>query len=135
MQLRAGGIPVAVVTHSMGGLVARAALRSLGSNVVSRLVTIASPHHGTVVARLFPQLPFTRMRPDSPWLRTLNEEQEAHLPVPVTSIYSLEDALVAPARSAILSGARLHELRGVGHLSLLRSRDAFAYVRAALEAT
>jgi pimeloyl-ACP methyl ester carboxylesterase len=58
----------------------------------------------------------------SMWLNALNSAQEGRLGVPVTSIYSLEDNLVVPAESARLQGAELHELRGVGHLAMLRSR-------------
>lgn len=134
MQRETGGAPVAIVTHSMGGLVARSALCLVGTGVVSRLVTLACPHHGTVIARLFPQRPFRQMRPGSPWLRSLNQRQEGELRVPVTSIYSLEDRLVAPAQSAVLRGACMRELRRAGHLSLLTSTQAFGYVLAALEA-
>lgn len=132
LQGASDGVPVAIVAHSMGGLVARAALRAGGPGLVSRIVTIASPHHGTALARLFRSLPARQMRPGSSWLQALNASQEGALPVRVTSIYSVHDNLIAPPRSAALAGAQLRELAGVGHLSLLRAQDSLEHTLAAL---
>ncbi|HYL02673.1 MAG TPA: alpha/beta fold hydrolase [Steroidobacteraceae bacterium] len=132
LRREADGAPVAIIAHSMGGLVARAALRLVGPQSISRIVTIASPHHGTQMARGFPWSPMQQMRPDSPWLRALNAAQEGQLAAPLTSIYSLEDNLVVPPRSARLDGAQAHELRGFGHLGLLSSRRAIEHTLAAL---
>ncbi|MEM6655089.1 MAG: alpha/beta fold hydrolase [Planctomycetota bacterium] len=51
---RAGGAPIAVVTHSMGGLVARRVLEDpeLATAGVDRLIMIAPPNHGSTLARL-----------------------------------------------------------------------------------
>lgn len=132
LQRASNGVPVAIVAHSMGGLVARAAVRAGGPGLVSRIVTIACPHHGTALARLFRSLPARQMRPRSSWLEALNASQERSLPVPVTSIYSVHDNLIAPPRSAVLAGARLHELAGLGHLSLLRAQRSLEHALAAL---
>lgn len=121
LQRRTGGARVAIVAHSMGGLVARAALQLVGPEVISRIVTIASPHHGTRWARLTPLRLARQMRPDSIWLRELNALQEGQWPVPVTSIYSMQDEFIVPARSAVLAGAQPCEMRGVGHLGVLGS--------------
>lgn len=133
-QLRkdSNGVPVAIVAHSMGGLVARAALRSAGPEDISQIVTLASPHHGTSLACLLSGAPREQMRPDSPWLADLNSAQEGRFAVPVASIYSLDDNLVAPPTSAQLAGARLYELRGIGHLSHLSARDSIECTLAAL---
>jgi pimeloyl-ACP methyl ester carboxylesterase len=39
-----------IVGHSMGGLVARAYLRSHGASHVARVITLGTPHHGTGLA-------------------------------------------------------------------------------------
>ncbi|HEU4529556.1 MAG TPA: alpha/beta fold hydrolase [Steroidobacteraceae bacterium] len=126
------GARVAIVAHSMGGLVARAALQSLGPGIISRIVTVASPHHGTALAHCLPCKAGQQMRPASAWLQRLNAAQEGRFAVPVTSIYSLEDNLLAPARSAELRGAELREIAGVGHFGLLRSRRVLDALVAAL---
>ena len=126
------GARVAIVAHSMGGLVARAALRRGGADDISQIVTLASPHHGTTLACFLHGPPREQMRPDSRWLATLNLEQEGHFPVPVASIYSIDDNLVAPPTSAKLEGASLFELRGIGHLSHLSARESIECTLAAL---
>jgi triacylglycerol esterase/lipase EstA (alpha/beta hydrolase family) len=132
LQRESGGEQVRIVAHSLGGLVARAALRRIvpDTGAVSRIVTIGTPHHGTAVAGLLHSKPMRQMSPGSPWLRTLNASRLAMPPadVPITSLYSLDDALVVPPRSARLENARNIELRGVGHLGLLRSRQTIEAV-------
>ncbi len=127
-----GGARVAVIAHSMGGLVVRAALPLLRPDDVSQVVTLGSPHHGSLLAGLLPGLPFRQMQPDSGWLARLNEAQEGHFPVPVTCIYSANDNLVRPAWSAALEGATRMELEGLGHLSLLTAPAAIDCILAAL---
>jgi pimeloyl-ACP methyl ester carboxylesterase len=133
LQRECNGERVSIVAHSMGGLVARASLRSLGTEVVARLITLATPHQGAYLARLVPWSCARQTCADSAWLAALNASQEGRLGIPVMNIYSTDDALV-PARSSTLKGARTCELRGVGHFGLLRSQQALACVVSALEA-
>jgi triacylglycerol esterase/lipase EstA (alpha/beta hydrolase family) len=132
LQRRCSGVPVSIVAHSMGGLVARTVLRAVGQGLIARIVTIATPHHGTAAAGLFRSANMRQMRRGSAWLEALNAAQEPMRAVPFTCIYSLEDNLVAPARSAALAGAQLHELRGLGHLQLLSSQHVIDHVLTAL---
>jgi pimeloyl-ACP methyl ester carboxylesterase len=132
LKQQSNGTPVAIIAHSMGGLVARAALRRAGPGVISHIVTIGTPHHGTQLARWFHWLPLQQMCPESAWLRTLNAAQEADPATAITSIYSLEDNLVVPARSSVFEHARLFELRGFGHLGLLSSAQVIECALTAL---
>jgi len=132
LQRRCHGERVVIIAHSMGGLTARALLRDLGAGAIRRIVTIASPHHGTALARGLPWPNTRQMSAVSPWLRALNLAQEGRFAVPIASIFSAKDNLVAPAASARLEAAELHELHGVGHLGILRSRQALDCVMTAL---
>jgi predicted alpha/beta hydrolase family esterase len=132
LQQQCDGARVIIVAHSMGGLVARALLRNVGSGAISRIVTLGSPHHGTMFTRGLPWPATQQMNPESPWLGALNTAQEGNLTVPVISIYSLDDNLVAPACSAQLRGAQSREICGVGHFGLLNSRRALDALMAAL---
>jgi|SRR5271166_722417 len=132
LQRRCNGERVVIIAHSMGGLIARALLRDLGAGAIRRVVTIASPHHGTTLVRGLPWPDTRQMSRESPWLRALNLAQEGRFTVPIASICTAEDNLVVPADSARLEGAELHELHGVGHLGILRSRRALDCVMTTL---
>lgn len=127
-----GGDTITIVTHSMGALVARAALRRARPGLIGRIITIAAPHHGTALACRFPLPGVRQMRPDSPWLEELNAAQEGRLTVPVTTLYSLDDNYVSPPCSARLQGARAFELQGIGHLGLLTSKGVHEHLIAEL---
>ncbi len=122
LQRSCQGARVTIIAHSMGGLVARAALRRVGAAVVREIVAIASPHHGTTMARPFPWPAARQMRPDSPWLHALDTAAAASDGVTIISMYSPQDNLIVPARSAILEGAHVLEFAGMGHLGLLGRR-------------
>jgi pimeloyl-ACP methyl ester carboxylesterase len=132
LQERCGGERVTIITHSMGGLVARAALRTVGSAVIRRIVTVACPHHGTLFGRHLSLKPLPQMRPASAWLQAINAAEELEPSVPLTSIYSLDDVLVVPPGSAALAGARCEVLRGLGHFGLLRAPGAIDRILGAL---
>ena len=118
-----------IVAHSMGGLVARAYLRRHGGSKVARLITLGTGHHGSVLACLGIGRNARQMEPGSPWLESLARET---LPVPTTSIYSRHDNFVMPQASAVLSGARIIALVGVGHLSMGCSPAVLACIEAEL---
>jgi Predicted acetyltransferases and hydrolases with the alpha/beta hydrolase fold len=119
----AGSDKIVIIAHSMGGLVARAYLaRDTGAERVACLVTIASPHHGTAMARLGFGRNVKQMYCGNAWLATLEEdEKRCRGAMPVTCIYSEDDDLVFPANSCRLPDANNIALRGVGHVSLLYS--------------
>ena len=73
-----GAREVILVAHSMGGLVCRSYLARFGSDQVARLVTLASPHGGTELARIGIGQNAREMEPDSLWLRDL-EIGRAHV--------------------------------------------------------
>lgn len=133
LQQQCAGARVAIIAHSMGGLVARAALRSAGPTVIGQIVTLASPHHGTAIACRFRSRPTQQMCPGSPWLSRLNAPQDSASGIALTSLYSLEDNLVAPASSAQVAGADSKPLRGLGHFAVLRAVSSIDSVLAALQ--
>lgn len=128
IQHRNAGARVVIVAHSMGGLVARTALRQAGSAVIARIITLGTPHHGTAIACRVPLAPTRQMCPNSNWLRRLNADQEGRFDVPVTSLYSPEDTLIAPPGSAMLVGARAIAIEALGHLALVVSPRALREV-------
>ncbi|MEO5702139.1 MAG: alpha/beta fold hydrolase [Casimicrobiaceae bacterium] len=125
-----GAARVALVGHSMGGIVARAYMRRHGSGKVAILVTVGTPHAGSVLARIFPGTSLEQLRAGNAWLAGLNATP---LPaVPIVSIWSWHDSMVAPQLSARLPGAENIAVVGVGHNALLRDPQVIAHVTTAL---
>jgi triacylglycerol lipase len=111
-----GAAQVVLVGISMGGLAARACLRSHGTVRVAKLVTLGSPHHGSRLAKFGAGINARQMEPDSAWLATL--EREAPLPACAVSARSLFDNYVMPQDSPLLAGSRDVLLGPVGHLTM-----------------
>jgi triacylglycerol esterase/lipase EstA (alpha/beta hydrolase family) len=117
---RAAGRPadaVDIVAHSLGGLVARFYIeRAGGAARVGRLITIATPHNGTVLAR-FGLVPAVRaLRPGA------NGAVRPAGRVRYASIWSRADSLVVPPESASIAPAGVDRaFDDLGHLSLLLS--------------
>ncbi len=109
---------VTLIAHSMGGLVSRAYLSRHGAARVERLITLASPHQGSELARIGVGRNAREMEPGSPWLRDL-----AALPVgvPFVSVRTTHDNFVMPQDNQRLPEARDVELAGIGHLAMLFS--------------
>ncbi len=111
IRAETGAARVAIVAHSMGGLVARAYMRRHGASAVDRVITIGTPHHGSVHAWLFPGASLGQIRPGNAWLAALNAAPLP--PVRIVSIWSWHDSMVAPQDSACLpeGGERRGERR------------------------
>lgn len=114
-----------VVAHSMGGLAARAYLRKYGVARVAKLVTLGTPHHGTVTARFGKGENGRQMVPGSAWLENLNRQDTG---VPTVAVFSHHDNIVAPQESAMLAGAKIVHLSGIGHVAMPFARSVRAAV-------
>jgi predicted alpha/beta hydrolase family esterase len=117
----ATGRPVLVVAHSLGGLAVRAWLRGGGdAHLVARVITIASPHRGTWLARFGTTPNARQLRLGSPWLQALaRDEAAAPHGLPVHCFFSDCDNVVFPPSVATLPGAQNRLLRGWAHVDLL----------------
>ena len=124
-----GAQRVVLLCHSMGGLVARAYVRRFGAARVERIITIGTPHHGSVLAWSYPGRSLAQMRPGNAWLVELNRNEARTSPVPVTSLWSRHDSMVAPQASGELAGAENVALVGIGHNALLRDNHVVECVR------
>jgi triacylglycerol lipase len=108
----AGAGSVDVIGYSAGGVVARLWVRDEGGDeVVRRVLTLGSPHHGTSQAALGAELAggcptaCEQLVPDSDLLRRLNAGDETPTGPLWVTIRSRNDQVVTPADSAALSGA------------------------------
>ncbi len=118
----AGTEQAILVGHSMGGLVSRAYLRRHGAARVAKLITLGSPHRGSMLAKLGLGENGRQMVPGSAWLAGLNAPGAVPLPETV-SIYSCQDNYVMPQDSSVLEGAKIVPLAGIGHLEMAFSPE------------
>jgi triacylglycerol lipase len=134
-----------IVAHSMGGLVTRAYMATRAAHIaegsarsahIRALVTIGSPHHGTVMSSAGVGQCVREMSVNSAWLAALEKAElgaDAVRPRTV-SIYSRNDDLVVPPESACLDWAENVPFEGVGHVGTLFSRPVAERVIAELKA-
>ena len=111
-----GARQVALIGHSMGGLVIRAWLARHGSERVCRVVTLGTPHGGTRLAYLALGRNARQMEPDSVWLQALGATT-----VERVALFSAHDNYVVPRSRLEWSDAQRVELDGLGHLAMLFS--------------
>lgn len=117
-----------LVGHSLGGVIARYYVQELGGAArVAQTISLASPFHGTAVARgvygaLGKVSPLVReMSPGSPLLARLRQSPG---PTPHTSIVAAADRLVVPPHSAAFPVGEVRVIEGVGHNGLLFEKGA-----------
>ena len=119
---RTGYERIHLIGHSLGGLIARYYVQRLGGDErVHTLVTLGTPHQGSLLAHAMPIQLGRQLRPGSGLFAELAE------PAPecrtrFAAYYSDTDQIVVPAESGRLEHpdliVRNVPLRGVGHMSL-----------------
>jgi pimeloyl-ACP methyl ester carboxylesterase len=107
-----------LIGHSLGGLVARYAVQHLGLDRVTRsVVTVATPHHGSLLALFGPGPAAAQLRPGSVLLRELPPlETTRHVKWAV--IHAGADFVVAPPPAG-----EVVSLAGYGHRSILSAPE------------
>lgn len=129
LRAQTGAARIAIVAHSMGGLVARAWLRrhgdEHGGKRVVRVITLGTPHFGTGLANFGLGVNAAQMRRKGgipcDWLRRLDAGEDAARRALFTSIFSHHDNIISPQTSSQLPGARNLAFGGVGHVALGRN--------------
>ncbi|GGH52840.1 hypothetical protein GCM10010975_07840 [Comamonas phosphati] len=130
---RTGRAPL-IVAHSLGGLVVRAWLKVLPAEeraqLAAHVVTVATPHHGTWLARFAHRLPALDMRERSPWLQRLGPPGAD---VAFSCWCSRSDNIVFPPELAQLAGSEVHVVDDAAHMQLLHDARVRAYCLALRE--
>jgi pimeloyl-ACP methyl ester carboxylesterase len=122
LRRRANAPQLAVLGHSMGGLVGRTMIHHLGYEPhVSHYVSFGTPHHGTVLGPLAHWYANTarQMTPGSKFLRALNVHEGKPSPVRYTSVHAQFDEIVNPHSSVNLAGAANPVVPFVFHTTMI----------------
>ena len=127
LRAETGAARVVLVGHSMGGLAARVYLRRHGDVHVARIVTLASPHQGTILGRLGYGRNARQMTAGSRFIEKLASGDRGRW-VRFTTVVTRDDNLVIPRSSPLLPGAKQIELDGVGHLALIEDPRAWQII-------
>lgn len=126
-RLRAltGRMPL-IVCHSMGGIAVRAWWRRFGGAEAPEVITLGTPHGGTLMAAFSPAINSRQMRWQCDWIHALP-------PLPrLTAVWTPCDQLVVPAPTAAPPGAAAHRIDAVGHVGLVSDPRAWAVFQTAL---
>jgi pimeloyl-ACP methyl ester carboxylesterase len=124
---------VEIVAHSLGGLVARLAIRKYRlAHQVKTLITLGSPHHGTYSARYANTVITRDIRPNSKLIKEL-EKQPWPKGVRGVTFWSRSDLLVLPSESAVMDGTVQIEVTPFTHYSYLIDPKSWAAVGRVLE--
>jgi triacylglycerol lipase len=106
LQQKTGAQKVDIVAYSMGALAVRHFLHRLDGRLsVRRFISLAGPHHGTLMAYFRQNVGSRQMRPGSQFLQELNAEGGKWGDVEIHSFWSRWDLMVFPATSSILEQA------------------------------
>lgn len=113
--------PVDVVCHSLGGIILRSCLEkhpALRARV-RRVVTVASPHHGSGAARWLPIPEARALVPGGAFITALPSLRALLPQAAITTIASHHDCVVYPHTTSRVDGATTHELDDLMHAELV----------------
>lgn len=118
--MQATGKPPLLVGHSLGGVVIRQWLSTQTDAVAleHQVVTIGSPHHGTLLASFSRSKLGAQLQLMSPCLQQLAASESPERRARMTCYWSVCDNVVFPANTATLPGARNVAVWGRAHVAL-----------------
>jgi triacylglycerol lipase len=121
VKSRTGASKVAIVNHSMGGLVSQYYLKVLGGNAdVSHLASIAGANHGTTYAgACLIYVTCQQMYPGSSFISQITSGDETPGSTEYATWYSACDGIILPYTSTRLDGADNNAVLCQTHIGFL----------------
>ncbi|MCX5415644.1 triacylglycerol lipase [Streptomyces sp. NBC_00059] len=121
VKARTGASKVAIVNHSMGGLVSQYYLKVLGGNTsVSHLASIAGANHGTTFASAcLVYVTCQQMYPGSSFISQITSGDETPGDTKYATWYSACDGVIIPYTSTRLTGATNNNVLCQTHIGFL----------------
>lgn len=113
--------PVDIVCHSLGGIILRACLEKHAElrPRIRRVVTVASPHHGSGAARWLPIPEARALVPGGAFITALPSLRALLPGARITTFASRHDCVVYPHTTSQVDQATNHELDDVMHAELI----------------
>jgi pimeloyl-ACP methyl ester carboxylesterase len=136
LRTTTGSERIAIVAHSMGGVVARALLLSEPEHNVLTLIALASPFRGTHMAKVGALFRMgasaVDLCPESPF--AVRYLPSARASIPIRSIIGEQENIVSPPWSCVLPDGETYVLSlPVGHDGPLHLKESYERVEAWLE--
>lgn len=118
-----------LIGFSMGGIISRYYLQKIDQGVqVKKLITIGSPHRGTLWAYGLRRSGVVDMRWGSGLLRTLNADLSVFRQVPFLSIWTPVDTMIIPSVSSCLPNIKDCHVWALTHPGLVTKKKTFAAI-------
>jgi triacylglycerol lipase len=125
--------PIDLLGYSMGGLVTRYYLQRLGGmNRVQRLITISTPHLGTIAANFSTRPGCIQMRPHSDFITDLNRDAQSLKSLNFTSLWTPFDLIILPPSSSKLGIGSEIQIPALAHPLMVNDRRTFKAIAKAL---
>ncbi|WP_159466775.1 triacylglycerol lipase [Dyadobacter sp. 3J3] len=119
-----GSERIDLIGFSMGGLICRYYLQHLDCLYkTDNLITLSTPHQGTISAYFFPGAGINQMRPNSSFLENLNLDTTQLQPINFVSFYTPLDLVITPARSSVIKCARNYKVFSLFHPLMVSNKS------------
>jgi triacylglycerol esterase/lipase EstA (alpha/beta hydrolase family) len=131
LMANANAEQIAIVAHSMGGLASRAFLNASTpeqNKRIFKVITLGTPHQGTVHAALGQGQNTRQMRRKSLWREALAARERQEDLRKLVCFMTHHDNIVAPQTMQTVAGAKTIELHGIGHVALAYSEEVLQLV-------
>jgi len=129
---RTGQQQVALVGHSLGGVLIRAWMQRYGSQHAALAITLGAPHQGTLAHGLVATPASLQLAWQSKWLRALSARENPEQLKLFRIGISRQDNVVHPQLAQTLPGITPTVFEGLGHLQLCTNAGVRQWVCAQL---
>lgn len=123
---------VMLLGHSMGALLVRAYAERHPERCAG-VICVAAPNHGTLLADYIYGVEAGPPSARCQWLNAINQRDRERIAVPALNLWTADDNIVIPARSAQLRETPERTLHGYGHLAAIASAAPCMAVVAAID--
>lgn len=126
--------PIHLIGFSMGGLISRYYLQRLnGLTRVKTFIAISAPHQGTILAFGSNRPGVQQMRPNSPFLKDLNEDIHCLGTIQTVSFWTFFDIFILPPWHAKLPLGHTQRLNILSHNKMIRDPKGLYAIASSLD--